>query len=134
MNADRLVGWGRNILNFFDRDDYKEICDEFGWDRNQTDEALRRTLSLRDQINEWEELVRIVKITESFVRKNGLYNGCCRELKEHLPARAETERAEKVRNELVSFVAEEELKVGSYERLPGSSEVIESVFGKFKRI
>lgn len=134
MNAEKLVTWGRNILNFLDRDDHKEICDEFGWDQSQIDEKLGWAASFRGQIEEWEETVRIVKTTESFIRKNGLYSGCCRELKEHLPESTETELAEKVRRELVIFVAEEELKVRPDERLPGSSEVIESVLGKFKRI
>jgi hypothetical protein len=134
MNADKLVGWGRNILNFFDKDDHDEICDEFGWDQNQIDEKLGWADSFRDQTEEWEEAVSIVKITENFVRKNGLYDGCCSKLEEYLPVSTETELAKKIRDELVSFVAEEELKVRPDERLPGSSEVIESAFGKFKRI
>lgn len=134
MNANRLVEWGRNILNFFDREDHEEICDEFGWDQDKTDEKLGWADGFRDQTEEWEEAVRIVKITENFVRNNGLYDGCCSKLEEQLPVSTETELAEKVRNELVSFVAQEELKVGPDERFPGSSEVIESVFGKFKRL
>ncbi len=134
MNADILVRWGRNILNFFDRDDYKEICDEFGWDRDQIDEKLGWADNFRDQTEKWEKIVNIVKITESFVRKNGLYNNCCPELEERLPVCTETEPAERVRKELVGFIAEEEAKVRPDERLPVSSEALESVFGKFKQI
>ena len=86
------------------------------------------------QTGEWEELLRIVKTAESFVRKEGICNGTCRELRELPDFQARTERAEKIRRQLFIFVAEEELKVGPGERLLGSSEVIESVFGKLKHM
>ena len=49
-------------------------------------------------------------------------------------ALVETARTKRVREELVKFVAGEALKTRAGERLLGSSEVIESIFGKLKRI
>ncbi len=45
---------------------------------------------------------------------------------------ATTPPARRVRAALLHFVAEEPSKARPHEHLPGSSEVIESVFGKFK--
>ena len=42
--------------------------------------------------------------------------------------------AQKVREELLAFVAEQSAQTGPQERLIGSSEVIESVIGKYKRM
>ena len=47
---------------------------------------------------------------------------------------AHTERTKKVHAQLLAFVAEESLKAKPNERLLGSSEVIESVFGELKRL
>ena len=47
---------------------------------------------------------------------------------------AHTHPAQKIRDELVTFVAQEESKARPQERLLGSSEVIESVLGKLKRL
>src|SRR5262249_18901590 len=43
-------------------------------------------------------------------------------------------RVKRVSTELVAFLAKESLKARPHERLVGSSEVIESVFGKLKRL
>jgi hypothetical protein len=72
---------------------------------------------------------------ESFIRHKGLYQGIHQELKAYLlPLQAQTERTQRLRRELMTFVAEQEAKVRPGERLFGSSEVIESVFGKMKRL
>lgn len=55
-------------------------------------------------------------------------------LADRLKNAASTPRAQAIRDELVEFVHEESLKAGPQERLLGSSEVIESVFGKLKRL
>jgi len=67
------------------------------------------------------------------VRKQGLYHDSYHELRELLTF-ARTERTKKVRAQLLAFVAAESLKAKPNERLLGSSEVIESVFGKLKRL
>ncbi len=57
-----------------------------------------------------------------------------RELKEFLAPLAHMNRTKKVSTHLVAFLAEESMKTQPHERLVGSSEVIESVFGKLKRL
>ena len=76
----------------------------------------------------------MIEVTESFVRKQGLYRGAHQELRETLAPLARMKRTKKVRAHLVAFVAGESLKAKPQERLVGSSEVMESVFGKVKRL
>ena len=56
------------------------------------------------------------------------------ELEDLISDKAHTEQTIKVREELLNFVREESSKAKPGERLLGSSEVIESVFGKLKRM
>jgi len=48
--------------------------------------------------------------------------------------RAETLRAMRIKTELLDFVEQESKKAGKDERLLGTSEIIESVLGKMKRL
>jgi hypothetical protein len=129
MNLDVLVGWGQNMLTFLEQQPDSEMFDpaqvkeKFGW--------LSR---FRPQLEEWAELFQIIETTESFVRKKGLYRGSCDDLETQPELQVHTERAKRVRQELLAFVAQEEAKAKPGERLLGSSEVIESIFGKLKRV
>ncbi len=119
------------MLIFFEK---QEAETDGEYDPDKVEEKLGWVRGYEKQIAEWEELLRIVKTAESFVRKEGICNGNCRKLEELPDFQARTDRAEKIRSQLLAFVAEEELKAGPDERLLGSSEVIESVFGKLKRM
>jgi hypothetical protein len=131
MNVDRLIRWGRNVLAFLDtrNGEKSELYDpemlhlKLGW-----------ITGFREPLNEWGELLGIITTTENFVRNQGLYRGASRDLKKILTSPAHTKRTRQVQKELIGFVAEESFKAKPNERLLGSSEVIESVFGKLKRL
>lgn len=131
MNVDILIKWGLKTLAFIDQQQ-KEKNNKF--DNNQIGEKLGWITAFREMLTELEDVLQIVETTESFVRKNGLYNGCYIELKDLMVFMANTDRAKKVQELLLAFVEEESSKAKPDERLLGSSEVIESVFGKLKAI
>jgi len=66
------------------------------------------------------------------VRNKGICRGCDLELSQILKPLVQTEQSKRIYSELLSFVEAESLKAKPNERLPGSSEVIESIFGKLK--
>jgi hypothetical protein len=76
----------------------------------------------------------MVREAESFVINHGLYRGARQDLKDRLRFLAPTEQGKRTRKELLSFVARESRKAKAHERLLGSSEIIESVFGKLKHL
>jgi hypothetical protein len=131
MNVDILIKWGLQTLAFVDQQQ-KEKNNKF--DNDQIGEKLGWITAFREMLIELEDVLMIVETTESFVRKNGLYNGCYIELKESMVFMANTDRAKKVQGLLLAFVEEESSKAKPDERLLGSSEVIESLFGKLKGI
>lgn len=139
MNVDILIAWGQDILHFLamyhqrpdeDRergsgsdkeDEWSQIMAKVGWIHG-----------FRGPLKEWGELLKIIETTAHFVRTEGLYRGAYRELAKRLSGTGNTARTKKVRSILLSFVAEESFKAKPDERLVGSSEVLESVFGKLK--
>jgi len=129
MNVDVLIHWGQNTLAFLDRAEESTM-----FEPEQVEEKLGWITQFRRPLEEWAALLQVVMTTESYVRQRGLYQDVHLELEEHLQPLACTEQAQKVCAELVAFVAQEETKSRPNERLLGSSEVIESVLGKLKRL
>ena len=131
LNVDMLVIWGRRLLAWFDQPLAARACslepalvhDKLGW-----------VTDFRAQLEEWGELFEMMAVTESFVRHHGLYADAHLELEKRLPSLGQTDRTRRVRGELVAFVTEQEAQVHPNERLLGSSEIIESVLGKMKRL
>jgi hypothetical protein len=105
------------------------------FDRELVEEKLGWVRDFRVQLQDWSELFEMMTTAESFIRHHGLYPGVRLTLEKHvLPLPAQTERTQRLRCELIAFVTEQEAQVRPGERLLGSSEIIESVFGKMKRL
>lgn len=131
MNVDVLMRWGNDMLCALDDPgclpdnelDHEVLQEKLGWVRE-----------FRRPLQEWGELMQVIEIVEHVVRTRGVYRGVHREVKDLLTPVARIPRVKRVSTELVAFLAEESLKARPLERLVGSSEVIESVFGKLKRL
>ena len=67
-----------------------------------------------------------------FIRGYGFYRGANVELAKQLRPLIRTDGGEVLADEFITFVAEQSAQTQDQERLPGSSEVLESSFGKFK--
>lgn len=128
MNLEELVKWGQAMLALLDQPQTQSF------DPEQVQEKLGWITGFRSQLEEWGELFEVITAVESFVRHHGLYAGTHRKLETQLRGRTHTQRTRRVRRELVAFVVGEETKARSGERLLGSSEIIESVLGKMKRL
>jgi hypothetical protein len=131
MNVDKEIEWGVKVLR---------VVEEIGQSRTRTGidrmifESLGWVRAYSEDLREWEQMLEVVKRSEEFVRREGLYRGCEEKMKKEIKVKGGGERAERVRKELVSFVRGEGIKAREGERLVGSSEVIESVIGKLKRV
>lgn len=137
MNIDVLVRWGQGVLAFLDEQRTPACAgreETTLFDPEQVQKKLGWIIRFRQSLEEWGELLQLTDATESFVRQRGLYHDAHLELAEQLQSMAHTDRTQRARTELVAFVAQESAKARPGERLLGSSEVIESVLGKLKRL
>ena len=130
MNIGRLISWAKKLLSFF-KGSKKETIEI---ENEELHSKFKELKKFESKIEEWNELYQITKTTESLVRKEGIYQGCASKLETELKDQVKTERGQRVGNELIEFVEQESLKAKDNEKLLGSSEIIESVFGKLKRI
>ena len=131
MNLEELVAWGQNTRAYLDAPVKVEspavapevFEEKLGWLR-QYDAALA----------EWGGVMEVVSTTRSYVRKHGYHAQAERELAPLLPPATDTSMRGRIARESLAFVARESAKAKPGERLIGSSEILESLIGKGKRL
>ncbi len=85
------------------------------------------------QVRRWQEMLAVVGTTEHYVRHQGIHAKAAEELAAALP-KPTTPAAKRLRKQLLQFVQGQAHQVRGDERLLGSSEVLESIIGKFKSV
>jgi hypothetical protein len=129
MNLEALLTWANRALTVVDCQppEIMRYCtatrleEKFGWLRDY-----------RDDLAEWSEYQAVAKKAVHFTRCHGFYRGASMDLARQLRPVIRTEAGEVLADEFITFVAEQSAQAHEHERLPGSSEVLESSFGKFK--
>jgi len=86
----------------------------------------------REELTEWSTWMTVIEKTLDFVRNQGLTASAGRELEKVLPSSSGS--AGELRAQLLEFVTDESSKVRQGERIPGTTEVLESCFGKLKAL
>ena len=127
MNVDGLVEWGIQTLALVD--DPSRLA-KLGISAEQIKAKLGWLKDFRAELAEWSAYMTVIETTLDFVRCHGLTTSAGRELEATLPAASGS--AGELREQLLGFVVDESSKVRQGERLPGTTEVLESCFGKLK--
>ena len=78
-------------------------------------------------------MLRLIGTAENYVRHQGIHNAAPEELSELL-LKPSTPAGRKLRRQLLEFIQEQAVQARQGERLLGSSEVLESIIGKFKYV
>jgi hypothetical protein len=130
MNVDTLVAWGVKVLQWLDqpRPTGREL------DTHRIEEKLGWLRDYREPLRHWEQAMRVIETVETFVRREGHHADSVRQLRRHLPRVGAGSLADRLREQLLVFVKEQALRASDAERLPGSSEVLESIIGKYKTL
>lgn len=87
-----------------------------------------------DAITEWSHWQRVVNIAVTYVADHGIARGAARELYQRMPRPFAHASTGELVKELVRFVGMQSTQVKRGERMPGSTEVLESCFGKMKEL
>jgi hypothetical protein len=86
-----------------------------------------------DDVALWSEWQAVVDSVLGFVNQQGIYRGAAQSLRAELPPGL-CASSRSLAQELVGFVAQQARQTRPGERLPGSTEVLESCFGRFKHL
>jgi hypothetical protein len=129
MNVGELVAWGVRMLQYLEEESPRQE-----WDRQRVAAAVGWVRQYRHEVEHWRQGVEVGTITEQFVKTHGVSASGAPQLQHRLAAAGTLSRTQQLCAEFVQFVTEEGAKANAGERLVGSSEVIESIFGKWKRL
>jgi hypothetical protein len=124
MNIETLVNWGSTIILLLGNKDISEkIREKLDW-VNAYVFAITR----------WNNMICAVSCTENFIRNNGVYTNAHLDLQKALEELNLPIHADTFNQKIIMLVEKESSYAKPKERLLGSSEIIESLFGKQKNI
>jgi hypothetical protein len=130
MNVDVLVDWARESLLLLDR---PQAMRKAGLKVRRVEEKLGWLRKFAPQVRRWGEMLSVIGTTEHYVRHEGVHAKAAEELAAALPKSA-IPAVGRLRKQLLEFIAAEGQQARESERLLGSSEVLESIIGKFKHV
>ena len=136
MNLDPEIRWGRRALWLLDRVRSGELSDrqKKRLDRHEVEAQLGWLEEYRAELDVWTELCEIGQASCTVVRRCGYSQQTVAELKAELGTGTAPAGQELI-EEITSVVEQQCERCKDHSgRLPGSSEVIESLIGKAKRL
>jgi hypothetical protein len=130
MNVDVLVNWAQQSLLLLHR---PQAMRKAGLKVRRVEEKLGWLRKYAPQVRRWREMLSVIGAVEHYVRHEGIHAKAAEELAAVLPKSA-TPAVSRLRKQLLEFVATQAQQARQGERLLGSSEVLESIIGKFKHL
>ena len=131
---DRLVLWGCDLLAFAEREDFGKI--------NSNNDCSRREFIARFAwVQEYQKdlqrcyhpMVHLVHQAEKLVKHEGIHRETTRRFKQQVRRElVQTERVAQFESKIMAYLDEEGCGRPVNESLLGSSDVLESLFGKYK--
>jgi hypothetical protein len=131
MNLDELVRWGQRAQHYLD--DPIPVAGQ-AVDRAALQAKLGWLADHRSALEEWRQVMAVVCAGRDYVRTKGYHRRAARELRPLVAAPAQTPMSRRVAARLLRFVRAQSAATREGERLIGSSECIESLIGKGKRL
>lgn len=131
MNLKAILEWAATSLWLLDHPDAEarqmvtseRLEEKFGWLRGFTDDLAV-----------WRECQRIVSDGVKFINTQGLFRGAAEQLRAALGADIEHATSRKLAKQLIDFVSDAEDRLEEGERLPMSTEILESSFALYKQL
>lgn len=134
MNLDSLVAWGRKVLAYLKRLRKRRKSATATAEARLIEARLKGLRRFRGRLSEWSTLLAVAQAAEHYVRHHGWHAAAEAELRRRLQPLATCPRSRRLKNRLLQFAAEQAAAVRPGERLLGSTEVLESLIGKYKRL
>jgi hypothetical protein len=122
LNVDIIVDWAIKILNYNGK-----------WN-DKIYEKLKWVFDFREKIMTWKQWIEIGRHTRDQVRESGFGADTEWLILERLTPLSMVESSQELACNLLNFVSQESSQLPHGENVPGTTEVIESLFGYFKHV
>jgi hypothetical protein len=130
MNLAATLRWAANVLAVIaqppptvrERVRPERLHEKLGW-----------LQEFAGDLQEWSEWQEVVDGVVAFVNQQGIDRNAAKDMRCMLPKVTQTS-SRGLREDLLTFVADQARRTKPGERFPGSTEVLESCFGRFKQL
>lgn len=125
MNLGGQLVWARRVLAILRQSPATgRLQQKLGW-----------IADFEGELAEWSQWQQVIDVAVKWVNTRGIYRGVSAQLKRQLSQLGDLgDSARELVARLCDFVAEQESQARPRERLAGSTEILESCFGKFKHL
>lgn len=130
MNIDVLILWGIKTIKYLNSHQ-SEMTNEI---KEKVEEKLSWILSKELMLNELSMALNVIQMTETHIRHHGIMKKTPKQLAQKFNELTINGKSLLIKNKLLEFVVQESKKARQGERLLGSSEIIESLFGRQKNL
>ena len=131
LNLPPLARWGRETLKFLD---HPHDLPGKPVDRQALQKRLGWLQEYREALYHWSVLLAIAETAEHYVRHEGYHATAVEALRQRLAGLSINSAASSMTRATLEFVAVQSSYAKGKERLLGSSEVLESLIGKYKSL
>lgn len=137
MNLDRQVRWAQRRLDYLDGPDDPQLAKKLGLTAAQTRLWLAERLGwlrgFRDDMTLYGAMMQVVRVAQTVVKQEGLRRDSALHVTCALPTDLPHHpRLQRLTDQVHQYLVEESAKLPDEEGYLGSSDIIESLFGKHK--
>lgn len=131
MNLATTLRWAQMVLWQLAHPHSEARC---GIMAERLNEKLGWLRTFRDHIPCWSACQAVVSASITFINQQGLFRGAANQLAAELESVSTCDASRAVADRLLDFVRQSEEKLIDGQRLPQSTEILESSFGLFKQL
>lgn len=131
MNVSPLTRWGERALRYLDTPPAQR---RLAVPADRVESKLGWLRDYRVALRQWQAMMAVVNASLEVIRKDGYHRQAAAALRARLAPLATETLSQRVAERAVAFVVEQALAAAGSEHLPGSTEVLESLIGKGKRL
>ena len=137
LNLESHLKWANNMLVLLQGAEVATLAEQLGVGEAEAAPWLEEKLGwLREyacEVRAWSYFQKVVKVAEQEIKEGGLCRTSWRRIKDRLEGESPPVGTEKAfREQVLSFVRKEGAKVPARQKYLGSTDVLESLFGKYK--
>lgn len=85
-------------------------------------------------INQWQECQQVISAALTFFNKNGVFRGSAKKFRRKIAGKLQSALSRQLLKEAIQFIRSIEKKLASGQRMPISTEILESTFALYKQL
>jgi hypothetical protein len=139
LNLAGHLRWGADLLPLLDGAGQEALAEQLGCSvaagQQWLEDKVGWLRGFRREIGSWGYLQQVVLQTEEVIKTGGLSSSSVGEVRRRLlPKACPDARGERFRRDVLAAVAEQAKAIPKGQRYVGSTDVLESLFGKYKEV